>query len=60
MFTRARKMMTMALLLLDSGSSSESELDKSNMPEIDKLLNDYGRFIITFSHYFDEYFPSLL
>jgi hypothetical protein len=41
MFSRTRKMMALALPPLDSGSSSESEIDEQNIPEIDRLLAEF-------------------
>lgn len=41
MFSRTRKMMALALPPLDSGSSSESEIDEQNLPEIDRLLAEF-------------------
>jgi len=41
MFSRIRKMMALVLPPLDSGSSSESEIDEQHIPEIDRLLAEF-------------------
>jgi hypothetical protein len=40
-FSRTRKIIALALPLLDSGSSSESEIDEQNVPKIDRLLAEF-------------------
>jgi hypothetical protein len=40
-FSRTRKMMALSLSPLDSRSNSESEIDKQNIPEIDRFLAEF-------------------